>query len=160
VSRVTAHGLSIDPPAGWDVRIYQRAGDDSQTSREMVEAGGTANPVLHLATVPLAADRGDYGSGVVEILRELDAFVALIEFDPEAATTPLFSRTPVPREILGKDLLPDSLQRLIAGQAGGQFFAHEAGRAFCLYAVAGAHGRRLAVAQRMTAALASLRIER
>lgn len=157
--RVAAHGLSIDPPAGWDVRIYKRAGDAPTTNREDVTEGGTASPVLHLATVPLVEGRGDFGSVVVEGLRDVDAFVALIEFDPEAAATPLFAPSPVPRAVQGTDLLPDSLQRVIAGQAGAQYFAHESGRAFCLYVVAGAHGMRTAIAERVSAALASLVIE-
>lgn len=159
MSRVASRGLSIDPPQGWDVRIFQRRGDAPGTSRKDVQRDGTANPMLHLATVPLTAGRGDYGSGVVEVLDDLDAFVALVEFDRDAATTELFKRAPVPRSVAAEDLQPNTLQRVIAGQAGAQYFAHEAGRAFCLYVVAGAHGMRAAVARRVTAALASLEIE-
>lgn len=156
---VAAHGLSIDPPQGWEVSIYRRPGDDPSTTREDVGLEGTSNPVLHMATVPLVAGRGDYGSGVVEVLDDLDAFVALVEFDAEAAETALFSRTPVPRVVRGEDLHPQSLQRVIAGQAGVQHFASESGRAFCLYVVVGAAGFGATTAERVSSALATLRID-
>ena len=157
--RVAAHGLSIDPPEGWDVRIFRRHGDDPATARQSVSAEGTSNPVLHLATVALPNDRGDYGSSVVERLGDLDAFVALVEFDGEAAETALFRTSSVPRTIDPSELQPHTLQRVIAGQAGLQHFANEAGRAFCLYVVAGSAGQRGASAERVSTALASLEIE-
>lgn len=159
MSRVSAFGLSIDPPAGWDVRIYRRPGDDPATARAAVSGEGTANPVLHLSTVPLVAGRGDYGSGVVEVLDDMDAFVALVEFDPEAADTVLFRTSPVPRSVVPGDFAPHTLQRVISGQAGAQYFSHEAGRAFCLYVVAGAQGTLRAITDRVTAALGSLEID-
>ncbi len=156
---VAAHGLSIDPPQGWEVAIYRRSGDDPSTARAEVGLEGTSNPVLHLATVPLVAGRGDYGSGVVEALEDLDAFVALVEFDAEAVGTALFSHAPVPRTVRGEDLQPHTLQRVIAGQAGAQYFASESGRAFCLYVVVGAAGLGAATAERVSSALATLRID-
>jgi hypothetical protein len=155
---VAAHGLLIDPPAGWDVRIYRRAGDDPATRRPDVSPEGTSNPVLHLSTVVLPDDRGDYGSTVVERLGDLDAFVALVEFDAEAAGTALFRTSPVPRAIEPSDLQAHTLQRVITGQAGLQYFAQEQQRAFCLYVVAGSGGQRNVIAQRVSAALASLEI--
>lgn len=156
--RVGAYGLSIDPPAGWDVRVYRRAGDAPTTARSDVAGDGTANPVLQLATVPLVEGGGDYGSGVVEQMRDLDAFVAIVEFDREAASTALFASSPVPRRIEPADLQAHTLQRVIAGQAGLQFFAQEVGRAFCLYVVAGSLSSRSAVVERVNAALSTLQI--
>ncbi|MET0727317.1 MAG: hypothetical protein ABWZ76_03355 [Acidimicrobiales bacterium] len=141
------------------MRIYQRPGDEPGTERTAVTVDGTVNPVLHLATVPLTAGRGDYGSGVVEALHDVDAFLALVEFDAEAAHTALFSAGPVPRAVNPEDLQPHTLQRVIAGQAGAQYFASESGRAFCLYVVVGAAGMRASVAQRLNAALGTLEIE-
>jgi hypothetical protein len=102
--------------------------------------------VLHLASVPLPADRGDYGSGVVDLLGPGDAFVAVVEYGTDSVGTALFDTGPLPRRLDHRLFRPDGLQRAIAGQAGYQHFCTEGGRALCLYVVLGAAhaARRLA----------------
>lgn len=158
MSRVRAHGLSIDPPEGWEVQIFRRAGDDSSTRRADVGGKGTSNPVLHASTRPLVAGRGDYGSGVVETLGVHDAFLALVEFDPDAGQTALFATSPVPRRLAARGFQAHTLQRVIAGQGGSQAFAQEADRAFCLYAVVGSLRNAPSVVERLNQALATLEI--
>jgi hypothetical protein len=130
--RIASYGLAVTPPAGWEARIYKR---DANTP------GTRTLPVLHAATVPLPAERGDYGSGVVETLGGQDVFVALLDFGTEAAGTALFAATGIPG--LTPDMYqPHALQRVLAGQAGVQrFFTHN-GHGYCLYSVVGSFANR------------------
>jgi hypothetical protein len=146
---ISAQGLSVTPPPGWEATIYRRD----------PLPGEQTYPVLHAATTALPANRGDYGAGVVETLGPGDVFVSVLEFGPEAATSPLFrSLGAVP--VLTPDVYrPNQLQRTIAGQAGVQRFFTTAGRAFCLYSVIGSILQRVPSTARANQVLASLRIE-
>ncbi len=127
--RISAHGLALDVPPGWDARIRQLRQATDQFR---------AHPVLHAADFPLSEERGDIGSGVVEAMRPTNAFVALIEHHPDSANTALFSKnTGMTRELRADDFSPRQLQRTIRGQAGTQSFFVDGGRAFCLYVVLG-----------------------
>ncbi len=148
--RLRGRGLEVDLPPGWEGRVHRRE----------PELGATAHTVLHAATFPLPEERGDFGDGVVERMRATDAFVALVEYDREAASTALFSRQGVPREIVAQSLRPDRMHRHIPGQAGVQLFFSEKGRAFCLYAVVGSLAGRAGLATRVTSLLSTLRIEK
>jgi hypothetical protein len=140
--------MSVVPPPGWEVSIYRRApGHDEQTF-----------PVLHAATVPLPARRGDYGSGVVELLGPQDVFVSVLDFGPEAAGTPLFSGLQGVPGLTPDAYRPNQLQRTIQGQAGVQRFFTTAGRGFCLYSVIGAFANRLALTGRANAVLGTIRV--
>jgi hypothetical protein len=147
-TQISAQGLSVTPPDGWEAVIYRRpAGPGEQTF-----------PVLHAATVPLPVSRGDYGSGLVETLRSTDVFVSLLEFGPGAANSPLFALTGIP------GLTPDmyrlkQLQRVLRGQAGVQRFFTETGRAFCLYSVIGSYGNRIPLCARANQMIGSIHIE-
>ena len=146
---VVAHGLVARPPAGWDVRIYRR--------RPAV-VGEVTHPVLHAATIRLPADRGDYGSNVVASLGPDDAFVALLEFGADAATSALFAPKGLPHLRAG-DFSSKQLHRSILGQSGAQAFFHVGARAFCLYAVLGAHSRRLFVAPQVQRLVRAISVE-
>jgi hypothetical protein len=121
--------------------------------------GEVTYPVVHAATVPLPAARGDYGGGLVETLGPDDLFVSFLEFGPDAARTPLFNRLQgVPG--LTPDLYrPRQLQRSIQGQAGVQRFFTAAGRAFCLYSVIGSLAHRVALTDRANQIIGSFRVE-
>ncbi len=164
--RLRRHGLSVDAPAGWDVRISRRPAGGG-FSAASVRAGAaaadlpealTSNPVLHAATIPLPEERGDFGGGVTPLLGDDDVFVSLFEYDGEAAGTPLFAREGLP-SVGPADFSPAQLQRTLDGQSGRQWFFTHAGRAFCLYVVLGAHARRALLAPRVREVLASLEIE-
>lgn len=131
-TRIASYGLAVSPSSGWEAAIFRRR----------PAAGEITFPVLQAATVPLPPVRGDYGSGVVELLGAGDVFVSLLEFGPGAAGSPLFPpANAVPR--LTADLYrPKALQRVIRGQAGVQRFFTLSGRAFCLYSVIGSFARR------------------
>ncbi|GAB7193208.1 hypothetical protein NUM3379_39170 [Kineococcus sp. NUM-3379] len=149
--RLSAHGMAVDAPRGWEVRIARR------TSAEQ-ELQAVRRPVLHAATVPLPEVRGDFGGGVTPLLGEQDLFVSLFEHEPEACATPLFATTGRPRPTAA-DFAPNRLQRSIPGQSGCQWFFQEGGRAFCLYVVLGSHARRAELVNRLGAVLATLDLD-
>jgi len=129
--RIAGHGIAVDLRPGWEGAVT--AGSDGRAKA----AGVRALPVAHLATVAMPAERGDFGSNVVEDLGPDDAFVALVEFGPECAGTPLYARQGLPRRLRSRAFNRRALQRTLEGQAGQQLFFTEAGRAFCLYVVLG-----------------------
>lgn len=148
--RISASGLSVVPPSGWEASIYRRpAGPGERTY-----------PVLHAATVPLLAGRGDYGGGLVETLGPEDLFVSVLEFGPDAAGTALFQTLTAVPGLTPDAYRPRQLQRTIRGQAGVQRFFTVAGRAFCLYSVIGSAANRVALAARANEVIGSLRIDR
>ena len=132
-------GVTVALPEGWEARARLQPG----TSR---------NLLLHAATVPLPAERGDFGSGVVETLGPDDVFVSLFEYDPADARQPLFEARGVPA-VRPADFSTSVLQRTGRGQTGAQWFFSTAGRAFCLHVVLGSHSRRAAGAARVAALL-------
>jgi hypothetical protein len=148
--RVDRHGLGAQVRPGWDVRIKRQT---------PAAGGGTANALLHAATFPLPAERGDFGSGAVDLMGPDDVFVSLFEYDGEATGQPLFASQglPVPRP---RDFSPTALQRALPGQSGAQWFFSHGGRALCLFVVLGSHARRTALAPRVAQLVAGLAVSR
>lgn len=146
--RFVAGGLSLELPPGWEARLRRQAPS---------QPGRPANVVLHAATVPLPASRGDFGSGVVEHLGADDLLVTLLEYDRRDADAVLFAsdRLPVPRP---SDFSPAVLQRTVGTTTGAQWFFSASGRAFALHAVLGSHSRRSPGATRLAALLRGLAI--
>lgn len=132
--RLEHGGVVVDLPAGWEARARTQPSS---------EPGRTGNLLLHAATVPLPAARGDFGSGVVETLAPDDVFVSLFEYDTADARRALFAASglPVPRP---SDFSKAVLQRTQLDHSGAQFFFTAAGRPFCLHVVLGSHSRRAA----------------
>ncbi|NAZ80629.1 hypothetical protein GTR02_02200 [Kineococcus sp. R8] len=145
---LSAHGMGLDAPPGWEVRISRRTAAGQ-------EGDSRTRPVLHAATVALPVVRGDFGGGVTGLLSATDLFVSLFEQGPDAVGTALFSDRGRPRPVAA-DFSPNRLQRTIAGQSGGQWFFTEAGRAFSLYVVLGSHARRVELVNRLTGVLSTL----
>jgi hypothetical protein len=120
--RSAAHGISIDAPSGWEVRIFRREG---------------AMPVMHLASFPLSHDDGDFGAAATARMAPGDAFAALVEYRPDdliQAGAGLFARTGLPR-LRAAEFSPAQLQVTRVGQLGVQRFSTENGRPSCLYCV-------------------------
>jgi hypothetical protein len=147
-AQISAMGLAVTPPVGWEATIYRRSATD----------GARTYPVLHAATVALPAGRGDYGGGLVELLGSHDVFVSILEFGPDAADTALFrSLSAVP--VLTPDAYrPRQLQRTIRGQAGVQRFFTTASRGFCLYSVIGSLANRIPLTAQANQILGSIRV--
>lgn len=154
-----AHGLKVSVPAGWDGSIRRAAGDPNDTDIDDVGVLGTTNPVLHVASYPLPAVRGDYGGGAVERMRPSDIFIALVEFDPEAGATPLFAAVGLRRQLRTSDFSRSTMHRPIVGASGHQQFFHTGGRAFALYVALGAHRLRARSVPRVSRVLSTLVID-
>jgi hypothetical protein len=130
--RLSAHGIDVDVPPGWEARIMRR---------EVQAFGEQPRPVVHLANFPLPEQRGDVGAGVVEKMQAADVFVAMFEYGPESVGQPLFAHEGLPR-LRPSHFSARRLQRTMPGQAGAQLFFTAARRAFCLYVVV-ADGRQV-----------------
>ena len=150
--RISRHGIAVDLPPGWEGAIA------AATTPGAKAADAAAYPVAHLSTAALPPDRGDFGSGVVDDLGPDDAFVALLEYGPECAGTPMFSRQGIPRHLRARAFNRRTLQRTLAGQAGQQVFFTEGGRAFCLYVVLGRDHDVEPLVDRVNAALAGVEV--
>ena len=71
--------------------------------------------LVHAANFSLPAERGDYGSGAVEIMDRGGIFAALIEFDSASATSKLFAHEGFPTRLEPADFAPDQLAPVAAG---------------------------------------------
>jgi hypothetical protein len=149
--KLAARGVEADLPPGWEGAV---------TTTAHAKADGRAGSLtmVHLATTAMPADRGDFGSAVVEDLGPDDAFVALVEYGEECAGTELFAAEGLPRRLRPRDLNRRALQRTLDGQAGVQRFFTHAGRPFCLYVVLGRDRDLDPLLDRVHAALDGLRI--
>lgn len=149
--RLERAGIAVDVPPGWEGVI---TGGDFQ-----VLADGARRPtVLHLASFSMPPQRGDFGGGAVESMRESDVLIVLFEYGPESAGTPLFAATGIPRDLAAREFDRANLQRTIPGQTGAQRFFTHRGRAFCLYVVLGSHVDRADLVPAVNSVLAGLEV--
>jgi hypothetical protein len=152
VSRLSRAGIDIEVPGGWEGSI---SGGDFR----LLADGARQPTVMHVASFPLPAERGSFGSGAVELMGSTDALIVLFEYGPDSVGTALFSSQGIPRNLQARQFDRHALQRALPGQSGlQQFFTHR-GRAFCLYVVLGSHIDRADVLPRVNAVLDSLVIE-
>lgn len=133
--KVTAPGITIDLPPGWEAEIDSGAGVEDRG------ATGVQTPRVHIGNFPLPAVRGDFGSGAVEQMIGGDALICLLEESSAAAGSELHSHRGIPR-LTPEQFSPNAMQRPLHGQSGTQVFFSEKGRAFVLYVVLGSHGSR------------------
>lgn len=160
MTSLSAGGLSVSLPTGWEGEIFNRA--PTVDGRSLGGPSGdteVARNVVHLANFALPTERGDFGSGAVEIMNSGAVLVILFEHGPESADTPLFARTGIP-QLSPDEFHPQQMQRTLSGQSGRQIFFNAGGRAFCLYVVLGAHRRREVLVPLVNRVLASLDIEK
>jgi hypothetical protein len=174
---LSAHGLTVDLPRGFEGRIYLReepeADYDSPDShvemaafspRRLVHPGRVGwaperpRPVLHLANFALPKGRGDFGTGAVEIMGHQHVFVSLLEYGPAEVGSALFASAglPLPRPT---EFSPNALQRTLAGQAGWQRFFTVGGRPFCAYVVLGSARNATDLCVQARSALSAVQIE-
>ena len=156
--KLQAHGITTDLPPGWEGRISLRAAP-SGVSRANGDPGERPNPVVHLANFALPEQRGDYGSGAVDLMTSDDVLVVLFEFGPESAGTALFRRKGIPTKLTPAMFSASALQRTLPGQAGCQVFFTAADRAFCCYTVLGRQTAATRVLPQANATLSATRID-
>jgi len=165
VTDLTAHGIEVALPTGWEGRLFRRPRDGEVASADASIAGApaaaaeTTHAILHVSTIALAPDIGDFASGAVDKLGERDIMIVLFEYDPSSADEPLFRARGIPRKLSPDDFSPNVMQRAIRGQCGVQRFFNEQGRAFCLYVVLGSFARRREIVSRVNEVLATLTID-
>ena len=157
MSRLVAHGVSVDVPAGWEAELSTQP--DPATLDLSLESSAIPLVVLHAANFALPAERGDYGSGAVEIMDRGGIFAALVEFDGASATARLFGGEGVPTRLEPGEFAPDQLHLSVTGQAGLQQFFHVGSRAFCLYAVIGSYSRRGLLVPELNRVLSALSVD-
>ena len=140
MSRLAAHGVSVDVPAGWEAELSTQP--DPAELDPGLDASDTSLVVVHAANFSLPTERGDYGSGAVEVMDRNGIFAALVEFEGASVTSKLFAQEGFPTRLSPADFAPDQLHLSLPGQAGLQQFFHVGSRAFCLYAVIGSYSMR------------------
>jgi hypothetical protein len=145
VTRLAAHGISIELPPRWSGRVFRGAG------------GGA---VLHAGDFQLELGDGEFGDASTTAMPAGSTFLALVEYVPGAGLKPgegLFSARGIPRRMDPSAFSVKGLAHPRPGQAGTQRFFTVGGRPFCLYLVVAASGptrrRRLAVVNHLLAAL-------
>jgi hypothetical protein len=161
------YGISADLPGGWEGRIMRRAAVPVGPRAAAPLAGDGADgspdermhPVVHLANFALPPDRGDYGSGAVDVMGGNHALIVLFEFGPESVGTALFRTQGMPRTLTADRFSPEVLQRRLPGQLGYQRFFTENGRAFSLFVVLGGRRQAHALCTQCSGVLADTRIE-
>lgn len=152
-AQVSAHGLSIFLPSGWDGEIYLRDldGDPNDDITDM-------RPVLHAANFALPPGRGDFGSMAVESMTRPGVFLAVLEYEQSSVDTLLF-RNKFPTRLEPREFGPTNLQRPLPGQAGAQRFCRRGGRAFCVYGVIGNYAMRSVLVPELNKALGMVTTE-
>ena len=163
--RLQAHGIETDLLPGWEGRIALRTLPRSEAiassepaARALGTEGERPNPVVHLANFALPEQRGDFGSGAVDVMTEEHVLVVLFEYGPESLGKALFKRRGLPIPLTPNMFSPSALQRTLAGQAGCQVFFTIENRAFCCYTVLGRQSAANRVLPQANATLAATRI--
>jgi hypothetical protein len=160
--QLTGHGIATDLPDGWEGRITKRA-EPGPGARSPVNGADLSvertHPIVHLANFALPEDRGDFGSGAVELMGDQHVFVCLFEYGPESVGAALFEPQGLPRTLDPAWFTSAQLQRTIRGQAGYQAFFTEAGRPFTLFIALGSGRRAAELVPRAEAVLARTTIE-
>lgn len=176
MARVDGFGISVELPSGFEGEVFgiplgpgETAATGVQTfstaSEELAPSARstapavapTAPPVLHVATFPLPAERGDFGNGAVDSMGTEDVFIALCEYGAAAAQTPLYAPEGFPR-LTAADFSTTTLHRSFDNHSGCQKFFHVGNRAFCLYVVLGSHNFRTSLVNRANAVIERIEV--
>jgi len=159
MNNLNGGGVSVALPGGWEGEVFNRTPEiDGRSLGGPTGDAEIARNVVHLANFALPAERGDFGSGAVELMSSGALMVILFEHGPESVDMPLFARSGVP-QLSPEEFHPQQMQRTLAGQSGRQIFFNTNGRAFCLYVVLGSHRQREVLVPLVNNVLASLEIE-
>jgi hypothetical protein len=166
---VDRFGLRAQAPSGWRLAIERRGSALAAAppgvaplrrglAPQSVEPNGeVSHPVLHAATVDLPTGRGDFGSGVVDLLSSEDVFISLVEYGSDVADQGLFADQGMPR-LAPSQFGPNRLQRPLPGRSASQHFFSVGGRAFCLFTVIGSHSLRMATVPRAAEVVRGLQV--
>jgi hypothetical protein len=159
---VDRYGIRASVPGGWSLRIDRRVPATAAVTGVTGAFAGpglaeASYPVLHASTLSLPGDVGDFGSGLWQRLGPDDVFVALLEFGPQDVGSGLFADRGVP-VLAPSHFATNRLPQYLPGRSAAQRFFSEAGRTFCLFAVIGAHWRRMATVPKAAEVVRGIRI--
>ncbi len=159
--RIAAHGVGVGVPRGWEAElgVLEEELDIAAPGELSLSSVAPPRVLLHLANFALPAQRGDYGSGAVEMMDAGSVLIIVLEFDRASASTVLFGAEGVPRGVHPDDFSTNGLQRPHKNQSGVQRFFHVGDRAFCLYVVLGSHRARNLLVAEANRLLATLEID-
>jgi hypothetical protein len=157
MAQLRSAGINVEVPSGWDARIFKRP--ELQAASVHAQGEPTTHAILHAANFALPSERGDFGSGAVELMRRGDVLVTLVEYHPNSAGSALFANEGLPRPLRPEEFDPSTLQRRMPGQAGVQRFFSSGGRAYALYVVLGSYGDRRRLVELVNDVLATVDLE-
>ena len=145
---VRAHGLSVSVAPGWEARIVRRPG---------------GAPYLHVASIPLRGDAGQFGAAVTGAMGPDAMFAAVIQYLVDDHVQPgrgLFAGGGLHSRLRVADFARARLQVTRPGHLGHQRFFTAAGRPLCLYAVIAPVRRRPAeLVGELSAVLQTVRVD-
>jgi len=139
-------GISVDLPAGWEGRTFVPA----------VPPPALNFPVLHAASFAMVPDDSSFAGRLAAAMGPRDAMFSLVEYDPRLAGDALFREGSLPIALSPNEMHSMAMQVPRPGQGAVQRFFAAAGRAFCLYVIAGDSRARFAELEQI---LGSIRIE-
>jgi hypothetical protein len=156
--QLEGHGVGVDVPAGWEAEL-STVEEDQLVDAAVSYAALPPRILLHAGNFALPVDRGDYGSGAVEVMDSGSVLVVVMEFDRASASTALFAAEGLPTDLRAEDFSTQQLQRPQRNQSGVQRFFHIGQRAFCLYVVLGSHLMRAVLVEEANRIVRGLRID-
>src|SRR5680860_180586 len=116
---ISAHGVTVDVPAGWDVRVSKRDGVVT----------------VHVANYAMPSRDGEFGPRATRTMPAGGVFLALTEYKPGLANKGLYKKRRVPQRLAPGDFSSHAVLNARRDQVGLQRFFTASKRPFCLYAV-------------------------
>ena len=164
MTELAGHGFAVRVPAGWEAEIYRRAPAVEPLGMAALFGGDDGAqmhypPIVHLATIALPPERGDFGGGALGALTGRDVFISLFEYERRDTANALFAYDGPPWPLSPDDFDPSTLRVALPGQTGCQRFFRHRGRAFALYVVLGSHALRRLIVPAVNDALAAIDIQ-
>ena len=147
--RIADRGLALEVPSGWEARIFVPA----------LPPPAINLPVVHASSVALPTARSSFATEATTSLGATGVLISLVEFEAALAGVGLYAATGVPSGLGAAELDAAALQVPHPQQGGVQRFFSEAGRAFCLYVVAGLGPGLAQRLGRVNAVIGSLRVD-
>jgi hypothetical protein len=163
MAELSGHGFAVRVPAGWEAEIYRRAPSVAPRNEASLYGGDDEAlhypPIVHLSTIALPPERGDFGGGALGAMTSRDVFISLFEYERRDTANALFAHDGPPWPLSPDDFDPSTLRVALGDQTGCQRFFRHRGRAFALYVVLGSHSLRRLLVTAANDALAAIQID-
>ncbi|MEO5842673.1 MAG: hypothetical protein ABIQ73_26230 [Acidimicrobiales bacterium] len=162
MAELSGHGFAVHVPSGWEAEIYRRAPEPTASNDASFFGGDDQGlhypPIVHLSTIALPPERGDFGGGALGAMTSRDVFISLFEYERRDTANALFAHDGPPWPLSPDDFDPSTLRVALGDQTGCQRFFRHRGRAFALYVVLGSHSLRRLLVPAANDALAAIEI--